>query len=91
MVRIYACRESYKKVRRRFGNIPELVSQNALKANPDKFHLLLSLYDENISVILHQYIIYNSKHQGLFGVFIDNNLNLRDMLVAKTPCSSRSV
>ena len=54
---------------------------NALKANPGKFHLLLSSHYENLSVIVDQYKIYNGKHETLLGVIIDKNLNLRKMLV----------
>ena len=45
---------------------------NALKANPDKFHLLLSPPDESISVNVDGYQITNSKREKLLGITIDN-------------------
>ena len=56
----------------------EWVSQNALKANPDKFHLLLSSHDEHSCVTVDQYKIYNSKHEKLLGVVNDTDLNFEE-------------
>ena len=39
----------------------------ALRANPDKFHLLLSSSDENISINIDKYQIDNSQHEKLLG------------------------
>ena len=52
----------------------EWVNNNALRANPDKFHLLLSSSDENISINVDQYQIYNSQHEKLLGITIDNSM-----------------
>ena len=52
----------------------EWVNNNALRANPDKFHLLLSSSDENISIHVDQYQFYNSQHEKLLGRTIDNNI-----------------
>ena len=45
-----------------------------MKANPDKFHLLLSKSDENISINIDGNQILNSKCEKLLGVTIDNKL-----------------
>ena len=62
----YACRESIGLVMKKLEDdskiLLEWVSQNALKANPDKFHLLLRLHDEHSCVTVDQYKICNSKH-----------------------------
>ena len=75
----YACRESIRLVMKWLEDdskiLLECVSQNALKANPDKFHLLLSPHDEHSCVTVDQYKIYNSKHEKLLGVVIDADLN----------------
>ena len=47
----------------------EWVNNNALRANPDKFHLLISSSDENISINVDQYQIYNSQHEKLLMAF----------------------
>ena len=53
----------------------ECVANNALKANPDKFHLLLSESDISKSINVDQFQIFNSNHEKLLGIIIDNNLN----------------
>ena len=45
-----------------------------LRANPDKFHLLLSSSDENISINIDKYQIYNTQHEKLLGLTIDNKM-----------------
>ena len=52
----------------------EWVSNNDLKANPDKFHLLLSDPNPNLSVEVDRFTIPNSKYEKLLGVTIDNKL-----------------
>ena len=52
----------------------EWVSNIVLKANPDKFHLLLSNPNPNISVKVDQYEISNSNCETLLGIIIDNKL-----------------
>ena len=56
----------------------EWVNNNALMANPDKFHLLLSSSDENISIYVDQYQIYISQHEKLLGITIDNNMKFEE-------------
>ena len=52
----------------------EWIGNNVLKANPDKFHLLLSNTDQNFSLNVDQYEIFNSNYEKLLGVTIDNKL-----------------
>ena len=56
----------------------EWVSNNVLKANPDKFHLLLSNPNPNLSVKVDQYQIQNSNYEKLLGVIIDNKLTFNE-------------
>ena len=56
----------------------EWVSNNVLKANPDKFHLLLSDPNPILSVEVDQFTISNSKHEKLLGVTIDNKLSFNE-------------
>ena len=53
-------------------------SDNSLKANPDKFHLITSDTDENISITVGQYNIHNSNNHNLLGVIIDNKLTFNE-------------
>ena len=42
-------------------NLMNWIIYNGLKANPDKFHLLLSDLDENLSMKVDGFDIYNTK------------------------------
>ena len=53
----------------------EWVSNNKLKANPDKFHLILSDNDPELSLTVDTFAITNSNSETLLGVTIDNKLN----------------
>ena len=48
---------------------------NGLKANPDKFHLILNNPDEKYFIEIQNYKIRNSKCEKLLGVKINNNLS----------------
>ena len=54
------------------------VSNNTLKANPNKFHLLLSETDTNLSVKVDSCEIYNSNNQKFLGIKIDNKLTFNE-------------
>ena len=54
------------------------VANNALKTNPDNFHLLLIHPDESISVNVDGYQITNSKREKLLGITIDNKLSFNE-------------
>ena len=51
------------------------VCDNALKANPDKFHLVTSVSSENICIYADNYEIKNSTYEKLLGVTIDNAMS----------------
>ena len=53
-------------------------SNNALKANPDKFHLLLSDPNEDINIIVDNYELRNNKHKKLLGIIIDNKMKFEE-------------
>ena len=46
------------------------VSDNSLKANPDKFHLLLSSKNNNLSIKVDEFSIRNSESENLLGITI---------------------
>ena len=53
------------------------IKYNGLKANPDKFHLILSDTDQNLSIKVDKYDINNSLHEKLLGVTVDNKLTFK--------------
>ena len=50
------------------------IRYNGLKANPDKFHLLLSDHDENHLIRVANLTIQNSKSEILVGIRLDNGM-----------------
>ena len=64
------------------------IRNNGLKANPDKFHLLLSDPNEQFSIKVDNYNLKNSKAQKLLGVTIDNKLTFSDHV--KNLCTKAS-
>ena len=74
----YACKGDIESVITKLENdsrtLIEWVSNNALKANPDKFHLLLNSDDKNISINVENCQIFNSQNEKLLGIVIDNDL-----------------
>ena len=75
----YACKEDIhsviKQLEKDSRTLLEWVTNNVLKANPDKFHLLLNSVDNNLSIIVDQHEIANSCNEKLLGVTIDNKLS----------------
>ena len=53
------------------------IKYNGLKANPDKFHMLLSDADKNISMVVDKFDIPNTSTQKLLGITFDNKLNFK--------------
>ena len=53
------------------------IKYNGLKANPDKFHLLLSEADQNITMNVDGFDISNSLNEKLLGVIVDNKLTFK--------------
>ena len=54
------------------------IGNNGLKANPDKFHLLLSDQDESLSIVVENHDIKNSRTQKLLGITFDNKLTFKN-------------
>ena len=50
------------------------IKNNGFKANPDKFHLLLSDNDEEHYIKVENYSIQNSKSEKMLGIILDNGL-----------------
>ena len=53
----------------------EWFANNCLKANPDKFHLILNVNRNDILIEIQQFKIFNSNAQKLLGIKVDNNLS----------------
>ena len=51
---------------------------NGLKANPNKFHLILSETDDHYSVNVDKFKVVNSKSKKLLGVKIDSKMTFND-------------
>ena len=54
------------------------IRNNGLKANPDKFHLLLSDPNEEFSIKIDNFDLKNSKSQKLLGITLDSKLTFSD-------------
>ena len=54
------------------------VSNNGLKANPDKFHLILNNPDDKYSINIRNFPIFNTKCEKLLGIKIDNSLSFTE-------------
>ena len=52
--------------------------ENGLKANPDKFHLILNEVKTNIFMQSDKFKIFNSNHEKLLGIKFDNKLSLTE-------------
>ena len=63
------------KIKDESTNLLEWIRMNGLKANPDKFHLLLSDKNEELSILIEDFEIKNSFSQNLLGITIDNKLS----------------
>ena len=55
-------------------NLLSWIQYNGLKANPDKFHALLSEKDNTLTVKVGKFDISNSTSEKLLGVVVDNKL-----------------
>ena len=78
----YACEKDIEavliKLEQDSKRLIEWVCYNSLKANPDKFHLLLSSDDTNLLVNVDNYEIFNSNCEKLLGVKFDNKLKFNE-------------
>ena len=74
----YACKDDIGSVINQLEKdsqiLIEWVTNNALKANPDKFHFISNSCEDNISVKVEQFLIHNSQSEKLLGIVIDKNL-----------------
>ena len=73
----------------------EWFSNNGLKANPDKFHLILNDIRNYIFLEIQQLKIFNSNHEKLHGIKIDNKLSFEEHVselmfqgISKITCTS---
>ena len=65
----------FQKLEKDSGTLLGWIRNNALKANPDKFHLLLSDNDEEYLIMVANFIIQNTKSEKLLlGIIFDNGL-----------------
>ena len=79
---IYACEKNMDLAISKIENDSKIllnwVRNNALKANPEKFHLIMSNDDETLSLKIDTFEIFNSKSKKLLGIVIDNNLSFKE-------------
>ena len=54
------------------------LSNNVIKANPDKSHLLLSSKQTNVYALINNFKITNSNREILLGITFDNELNFNE-------------
>ena len=75
----FTCDESIPKVLNNLESESEILLQwindNSLKANPDKFHLLLSTKDPTLSIKVRGFDISNEESGELLGVTLNNDLS----------------
>ena len=71
-------------------NLLSWIQYDGLKANPDKFHLLLSEKDKNIAMKVGSFDIENSQSEKLLGVTVDNKSTFNP-LVTKLCCKASQV
>ena len=78
----YACAKDIESVISKLEEVSKIllnwVYNNVLKANPDKFHLLLSNSDVNLTANIEGLQVFNSKSEKLLGITIDNNLTFNE-------------
>ena len=58
-------------------NLLSWIKHNGLKANPDKFHLLLSDTDQNVTMKVDNLDIANSLNEELLGITVDSKLTFK--------------
>ena len=69
----------------------EWVKNNGLKANPDKFHIILNGSHEDEFIIVDEYVIQNSKCEKLLGIKIDYELSFDDHVTDLCKKASRKL
>ena len=68
------CREAINSLKESLNKFFYWFTNNQMKSNPDKCHLLTSRSDK-VSICVDNYNIKNSKCEKLLGIKIDNKLN----------------
>ena len=66
------------------------IKSNYLKPNSDKWHLLLSENRDDITINIGNECIHNSENEKLLGVYFDDELNLKRMLLNYVKKQGRS-
>ena len=78
----YACEEDIDAVINKLEDDSKVLlqwfSNNAFKANPDKFHLLLSNKNLDFKININNNEIFNSENEKLLGITIDNKLSFNN-------------
>ena len=78
----FSCNENIESVILQLENDSKIlltwVSNNGLKANPDKFHLILNNPDEKYFIQIQNFQIFNSKCEKLLGIKIDSSLSFTE-------------
>ena len=72
-------------------NLLSWIRYNGLKANPDKFHLLLSEIDESLSVNVNGFDISNSSSQKLIGILLDNKVSFKNHVTGLCATASQKL
>ena len=57
---------------------PVTVKDNRMKANPDKYHLLINNTKESFQIKISNETVSNSKYEKLLGVKVDHELNFNE-------------
>ena len=74
----FSCNEDIEPVILKLENDPKIlrtwISNNGLKANPDKFHLILNNPGERYFIKIQKFQIFNNKCKKLLGIKIDGSL-----------------
>ena len=73
------------------NNLLEWVKNNGLKANPDKFHIILNGSHEDDFIIVDEYAIKNSKCEKRLGIKIDHKLSFDDYVAELCKKASRKL
>ena len=72
-------------------NLLSWIRYNGLKANPDKFHLLLSEVDESLSVNVNGFDISNSSSKKLIGILLDNKVSFKNHVTGLCTTASQKL
>ena len=67
------------------------IKYNGLKANPDKFHLLLSDTDQSLTMNVDGFDLSNSLKEKLLGVTVDSKLTFKDQVSELCTYASQKV